>query len=369
MLIFHRDRSGLSGRAVCPPAHLEGYRRIGESVYIAEVELSGTTSPRIRSILAAARSLQAIADALLTEAFAINGGEKRPIAAVTHKQAEAWYDRIPRLLAAARKEAAFAGASGAGIPVRSVYLLETPSACPADHLQSLAKTARELHERIGPKIDLARFEPDRYRVAILCYEDGRTRHEEADAVVRALRSTATLPADLQEKAVRSYGVALTSYLLIAQWLEDPALQTATEPAASPPSRPSPPSADVWRSTSDRARRQIRQSGEWRKAEEALRAFWAGRFTAQEEREFAATVRRLLSEGRIRETGYWRDPPFQSAYTVLRNPVVILGEPIPEGQSFLWMYGETAEAGRLVVRASLQPAPSRRYDASDHETDG
>ncbi|MHB1629117.1 MAG: hypothetical protein ACYCVB_12220 [Bacilli bacterium] len=355
MLIFHRDRSGLSGRTVCPPEHLEGYRRIGESVYTAEVELSGTTSPRIRSILAAARSLQTIADALLTEAFTISGGEKRPIAAVTHKQAEAWYNRIPRLLAAARKEAAFAGASGAGIPVRSVYLLETPSACPADHLKSLAKTARELHERVKPKIDLARFESDRHRVAILRYEDGRTRHEEADAVMRALHSTATLPAELHEKAVRSYGVALTSYLLIAQWLEDPALQTATGPAGSPPS------ADVWRSTSDRARRQIRQSGEWRKAEEALRAFWAGRSTAQEEREFASTVRRLLSERRIREAGYWHDPPFQSAYTVLRDPVVILGETIPQGQSFLWMYGETAEAGRLVVRTSLQPAPSRRYD--------
>ncbi len=53
MTILNRFRSALSGRHACPPDYLEVYRRIGESLYAAEAELSETARPRTRATLAA----------------------------------------------------------------------------------------------------------------------------------------------------------------------------------------------------------------------------------------------------------------------------------------------------------------------------
>ncbi|MHB1627759.1 MAG: hypothetical protein ACYCVB_05195 [Bacilli bacterium] len=362
MTILNRFRSALSGRYVCPPDHLEGYRRIGESLYAAEAELSETASPRTRAILAAARCLRIMADALLAEVFVANGGSEQKIPVITQKQAETWYDAIPRLIAAARKETAFSGAAGTAAPLRLPSLLRGPLASPIDHLTGLRRAAQELHELIQTKIELARFEPTLYREAILRYEETRTRREQADAIARSVRNgESVLPADLHAKAEQAYASALSSYLLVAQWLEDPTLQPAGSPARRPASAQKDQASEtLWRVSSTVARRQIRRAGEGRKAEQELRQFWLNRTIPDAEREFEATVARLLAEGRIRENGYWHRCPFQSSYAVGEDPVALAGQTIPQGHSFLWMYDKDGESSHLVVRAAFHSAPFRDY---------
>lgn len=203
------------------------------------------------------------------------------------------------------------------------------------------------------------------------YEETRTQREQADAITRSVRhGDSGLPADLHAKAEQAYASALSSYLLVAQWLEDPTLQSTGSPARRPvaaqktAAQKDQASETLWRVSSTVARRQIHRAGEGRKAEQDLRQFWLNRTIPDAEREFEATATRLLAEGRIRESGYWHRCPFQSSYAVGTDPITISGQTIPQGHSFLWMYDRDGESSHLVIRASFASAPSR-----DYRTDG
>ncbi len=76
---------------------------------------------------------------------------------------------------------------------------------------------------------------------------------------------------MHAKAGQAYASALLSYLLIAQWLEDPTLQPAISSSRQPTAAQIDMPAEVlWHVSSPVARRQIFRAGEGRKAEQDLR---------------------------------------------------------------------------------------------------
>ncbi|WP_135550072.1 hypothetical protein [Paenibacillus cymbidii] len=208
-------RENFSGEKTCPPEHLESYKRLGEQVYELQVELSSCQTTRALAFLQAARSLQTLADALLGDVFSSSGKTSKTVPVVTHEQADLWYGRITDLLVAARQEAAFAGTSPIALPIKLGGLVEGPKPCPIDHLSGLRRAADKMEDMVKDHIGMARMEGERYKEAILLYEDARTRKQAGDSIVGTITTGRRVSPESHEDAEEQYERALSSYFLVA----------------------------------------------------------------------------------------------------------------------------------------------------------
>lgn len=353
MGVFERIHAAFTGERICPPEHLSSYRRIGEQVYELEVELSGSEKPVVQAIVKSAKVLQTIADTLLQDAY-----DDRPIPIVTHEQAEEWYGMLPDLMVAARKENLIDGSSDLQLPIRLGKKIESHRTCPIDHLSGMRRAADEVERLMSTSIERAKQQSDRYKDALLLCEEARTRRRIGDAVVGAITNGQHVPAESHEEAEEQYWATLSAYLLVAQGLAYPECLTKQSVRLNRLSKLD--SDDVWRITSDIAKREIRQDGEWWKAERDLAELWALHRITETEREYEITVEDLVHEHKIREDGYWACCPFQPVYKVISSPVLIAGYTVPAGHVFVWNYGEDGEPGEFITKNSFAPASSREY---------
>lgn len=353
-------REGFTGQKICPIEHLEAYKRLGEQVYSLHVEFADTKSPRALAYVQAARSLQTMADALIGDA--LDGAEPKPVPIVTHDQADAWYGVLPDIMVAARQEAAFAGSARTPLPVRLGTQIEGPKPCPEQHLAGLRRAAWEMEELLRLEVDLARTEGERYKEAILLFEEARTRRQAGDSIVGTISNGRRVSAESHEEAEEQYWIALTNFILIAQGLKEPELlKPAPGRTSGTVSRTCKlDSRDIWKVTSELAIRDINRSGERAQAIEDLNEHWEAFVETPVEREYETTVEDLLARGLIKEDSYWYCCPFSSVYRVLGVSVNVLGRDIPRTHVFVYEYGDDGAPGKFITQASFQAADSRKY---------
>lgn len=357
MGLMERIHAAFSGERICPPEHLAGYRRLGEQVYEIEVELAASDKPRVRAYVMASKVLQTMADALLRDAY-----DDQPVPIVTHEQAEEWYGVLPDLMISARKEAVSEGSATTLLPVRLGRKIESHRTCPVSHLAGMRRAADELERLLSPQLDQARLDTERNKTALLMYEEARTRRQIGDAIVGSITRGEHVAPESHEEAEEQYWSTLSAYLLVAQGLSYPAC--LDRQSVQHQRRCKLDQNDVWRVTSEIAKREIRQEGEWWKAERDLAELWGLHRIIETEREFENTVEDLMHEHKIREDGYWACCPFQPVYKVVHGPVQIVGHTIPTGHVFVWNYGEDGEPGEFITKASFAPASSRQYCADE-----
>ena len=355
MGIMERIHAAFSGERRCPPEHLAGYRRLGEQVYEIEVELAASDKPRVRAFVMAAKVLQTMADALLQNAY-----EDLPVPIVTHEQAEEWYSMLPDLMISARKEAISERSANTPLPVRLGRKIESHRACPVSHLAGMRRAADEVERLLSPQLDNARLDPEKNKNALLMYEEARTRRQIGDAIVGSITRGEHVAEESHEEAEEQYWATLSEYLLVSQGLAYP--DCLTHPSVQRQCKLD--QDDVWRITSDIAKREIRRSGEWWKAERDLAELWGLHRITQTEREYENTVEDLLHEHKVREDGYWACCPFQPVYKVISDPIQVIGHSVPTGHVFVWDYGEDGEPGEFITKASFAPASSRQYCADE-----
>ncbi|MCD1259655.1 hypothetical protein B5M42_012510 [Paenibacillus athensensis] len=341
---------------VCPVEKLESYRRLGEQVYRLREELSGSRQPRALAYMEAATALQKMADALLGEAFCGLDGQARAIPAISHRQADVWYETIPELVIAARQEAAFAGSSRLALPVKLDALLEEPGGrSPIEHIWGLRRAAEELERLV--ELDMGLIPPgtETFRSAILRYQEARTRKEAADAIAGIRSRERQMSAEAHEDAEAQYAQALSAYLLVVQGLKAP---EALSQAAAKLNQPCKLDGDsIWKVTSRYAVSAIRRDGEWDQAEADLQEHWQEHVVTEEERAYEITVEAYLEREEIEEHGWWYCCPFPSIYKALR-PVQVLGRQIEPGEEFVYAYGDPGEPGGLIVERSFVPTEKK-----------
>ncbi|KUO96154.1 hypothetical protein ATW55_05490 [Ferroacidibacillus organovorans] len=359
MGFLDRIRSSISGKRFDSPEHLEGYKRMGEEVFEVVVELADCPNLKARAIIQAARSLQVMADALLQDAYSSDAHQSLPVPMMTHEQAEAWYGKIPDLLVAARQEAAFEGSAKIPLPIRLGKRIESSGLCPVEHLAGMRRAADEMESMFKERMEHARLKSEVYKEEILLYEEARTRRGAGDATVGSILGGRHVPRSSHEEAETQYWNTLSSYLLIAQGLEDPLLLKSASPSGQY-AYSKLDANDVWKVTSPIAIREIRQDGEWDEAERDLEDHWRQHKITNVEREYVSNTEQLLSRGEIHEDGYWASCPFQAVYRVIKGPVHVLNHTIPTGHFFVWDYGEDGEPGRFITQASFGRADSRQY---------
>jgi len=374
MGLFDWLRGGSADEVVCPEEHLESYKRLGEQVFGLHVEISESRHSRALAYLNAARSLQTMSDALLGDA--LTSGKKKPVPIVSHEQADDWYGQIPDLLVAARQEAAFEHSASVPLPVRIGVQIEGPSPCPIEHLAGLRRAAAEMEALVTDGIAQARLEGDRFKFAILLYEEARTRKQAADAIVGIITNGRHVSEESHEDAEAQYWMALSNYILVAQGMKAADVlgpedlkkpQAPKEPAPKPNPIPTQEtrrckldSNDIWKVTSQSAIRDIKRSGEWEQAEHDLIEHWGTHHIREEERTYEYTVEQLLRTGHIVEESYWYCCPFPTVYRVGSKPVRILGYEIPRGYVFVYEYGDDGAPGRFIYQPSFSKADSRKY---------
>jgi len=352
MSLLERIHAVFSGERICPPEHLAGYRRLGEQVYELEVELAASDKPRARAFVNAAQILQALADALLKDAY-----DDQPVPVVTHEQAEEWFGMLPDLMVAARQENLSERSSSTLLPVRLGKKIESHHTCPVSHLAGLRRAADDVERLLSSNLERARLESDKYKNALLFFEEARTRRQIGDAIVGSISRGEHVTAETHEEAEEQYWSTLSAYLLAAQGLVYPDCLTKV---AHTDRTCKLDSDDVWKLTSDIAKREIRQSGEWWKAERDLAELWGLHRITDTEREYENTAEDLLHEHKIRQDGYWACCPFQPVYKVVSGPLDIVGQRIPTGNVFVWNYGEDGEPGEFITKRTFAPASSRQY---------
>ncbi|SDW78225.1 hypothetical protein [Paenibacillus sp. CF384] len=351
-----------SGQKVCPIEHLESYKRLGEQVYSLHVELADNTSPRALAFVQAARSIQKMADALLGDAF--SGDEPKAVPIVTHDQADIWYGMLPDIMVAARQEASFAQSARIELPIRLGTQIEGPKPCPVQHIAGLRNAAAEMEEMLALEVSLARNEKERYREAILLYEEARTRKQAGDSIVGTISNGRHVSEESHEDAEEQYWMALSNYLLIAQGLKDPELlkrpSVGTRTQGMGFKRCKLDSNDIWKVTSPMAASEIKRAGEFFQAERDLIEHWECFVDSGVERDYETTVEELVSKGHISEDSYWYCCPFPSVYKVQTDAVRVLGKVIPRDHVFVFEYGDDGAPGKFITQASFQPADSRKY---------
>ncbi|MFC4810464.1 hypothetical protein [Paenibacillus sp. GCM10023250] len=355
-------REGITGQKICPIEHLEAYKRLGEQVYALHAELAGSGSPRAQAYVQAARSLRTMADALIGDA--LDGDEPKPVPIVTHDQADAWYGALPDIMVAARQEAAFAHSARTPLPVTLGGQIEGPKPCPEAHLAGLRRAAGDMEELLRLDVDLARNEGERFKEAILLFEEARTRRQAGDSIVGTISNGRRVSPESHEEAEEQYWIALSNFILIAQGLKDPELLKRL-PARANRSHSAfktckLDSDDIWKVTSELAIRDINRSGERAQAIEDLTEHWELFVETPVEREYETTVEELLAQGMIKEDSYWYCCPFPSVYRVNAPYVRVLGHQIPRGHVFVFEYGDDGEPGRFITQKSFQPADERKY---------
>ena len=259
MGILERIHAVFSGERVCPPEHLAAYRRLGEQVFELEVELSNTQKPVVLTMTRVTKVLQTMADALLRDAY-----DDQPVPVVTHEQAEEWYGMIPELMVAARQENLVDGGSMVRLPIRLRKKIESTHRCPVSHLAGMRRAADDVERLLAPILERARLETDKYTSALLLYEGARTRRQVGDAIVGTISHGQKVPDESHEEAEEQYWATLSAYLLTAQGLAYPDCLSGQSLGRDIASKLD--LGDVWRITSVTAKREIRNAGEWRKAE-------------------------------------------------------------------------------------------------------
>ncbi|WP_336788474.1 hypothetical protein [Paenibacillus sp. MMO-177] len=361
MGLFDWIRESITGQKICPPEHLESYKRLGEQVYGLHVELAQSDTPRARAFLQAARSMQTMADALLGDAFL---SEPKAVPVITHNQADIWYGKIPDLMVATRQEAAFANAAAMQLPIYLGQQEEGPSPCPVEHLAGLRRSAEQMDEMIAQTVESIRNQGEKFKEIILLYESAKTRKQAGDAIVGNITNGRKVSTESHEDAEKQYWMALSDYLLVAQGLEAPdlikrqTLNTSKGSFADP--RCKLDSSDIWKVTSTEARNDIIKSGEYAQAVEDLEEHWGSCKITPIEREYETTVEDLLKQNLIREDGYWYCCPFPAVYKVTSNSVDVLGRILPRGHVFVYEYGDDGAAGRFITAVSFQTGVDRKY---------
>lgn len=357
MSLFERIRSALNGERVCPPEHLASYQRLGQELYGVEVELADSTSEKSRAYLRAAKCFQVMADALLKDAY-----DLKAVPAVTHDQADEWYGQITELMIAARQEHAFSNSAKVPLPVHIGRRIEPSGKCPDSHLMGMRRAADNVEALLTPALTRAKIEGEKFKSAILMYEEARTRRQVGDAIVGAIANGQRIASESHEEGEDQYWSTLATYLLVAQGLEFPTCLERTAVQASMQSfrRCKLDSNDIWKVTSETAKREIRRAGEWRKAEEDLAEHWSLHTIAPVEREYETTAEELVAKGHIKEDGYWYCCPFQPTYRVVADEIYILQRRIPRGHVFVWEYGDDGAPGHFITARSFNAADSRQY---------
>lgn len=357
MGLLERIHAAFSGERVCPPEHLAAYRRLGEQVFELEVELSHAEKPVVLALVSAAKVLHTMGDALLKDAY-----DDQPVPVVTHEQAEEWYGMIPDLMVAARQENVVDGGSRVRLPVRLGKKIESHRSCPVNHLAGMRRAADDVDRLLTPMLERARLEADKYKSALLLYEEARTRREIGDTLVGAISRGQYVPEESHEDAEEQYWSTLSAYLLTAQGLNYPECLNRQSLHQNRVSKLD--LDDVWRVTSEIAKREIRNAGEWWKAERDLAELWESHRITDTERDYEYTVEDLVHEHKVREDGYWACCPFQPVYKVVSGPVEVVGHSVPMGHVLVWDYGEDGEPGRFIAQPSFTPADSRQYCADE-----
>lgn len=357
MSLFERIRAAMTGERLCPPEHLASYQRLGQELYGVEVELSETTSEKSRAYLRAAKCFQVMADALLKDAY-----DLKTVAGVTHDQADEWYGQITELMIAARQENSFANSAKVLLPIHIGRRHEATGKCPASHLMGMRRAADNVEGLLLPALTRAKLEGEKFRSAILMYDEARTRRQAGDAIVGAISRGQRIADESHEEAEDQYWSTLAAYLLVAQSLEYPSCLEPTAVQATMQSfrHCKLDSNDIWKVTSEAAKREIRRAGEWRKAEADLAEHWTLHRIAADEREYETTAEELVANGHIREDGYWYCCPFQPTYRVVTDEIRILQRRIPRGHVFVWEYGDDGAPGRFITARSFNAADSRQY---------
>lgn len=353
MGLMERIHSLFSGEKVCPPEHLDGYRRIGEQVYELQVQLSHCETAQVRATVFAAVALKEMADALLEDGF-----RNHPVPLVTHEQAEEWYGMIPDIMVAARKENIVVGSGAIRLPIRLQRKVEAQGTCPVSHLAGLRRACEALSRLVDPLVSGLDASDASFQPARLMAVEAQTRKQVADAIVGQITSGQRVAGESHEEAEEQYWTALSAYLSAGQASLFPACLERTKGANRQSSKLD--RNDVWKITSNVAKREIERDGDWWKAERDLEELWRLHTVTDEEREYEATVEDLLHRHQIREDGYWACCPFQPTYKVVSGPIEVLGHTLPTGYAFVWDYGEDGEPGQFISKSSFQRADERQY---------
>lgn len=353
MGLFNRIRDVFSGSEVCPPEHLEGYRRIGDEVYEAKIELANDTNPDVRLILRIAEAFQVMGNALLADVLPSDGRRSVNLSEITHEQAETWYGHIPELLIAARKESVYPGSSQLSLPVQLRPLATSERMCPLSHLAGLRRAASAMEDLVGQDIEYLRLQTEEHRATLLLYAEARTRRNTADALIGSIMGGEYVPHETHEDAKEQYFKALGKYLLVIQGIENGPL---IENWLSPKSKLD--TDDVWKVTAKLAIDDLRQAGDYDRTQATLEDFWTSHEITFEERQYESTVERLLREGSIQENGYWYRLPYVPVYLVRAPRVEVHGQRIVKGHEFVWDYDAHGGGRGFLTRFEFRYATER-----------
>ncbi|ACS99807.1 hypothetical protein [Paenibacillus sp. JDR-2] len=365
MGLFDWIRESITGQKICPPEHLESYKRLGEQVYGLHVELVNSEMPRALAFLQATRSMQMMADALLGDALL---SESISVPIITHNQADIWYGKIPDLMVATRQEAVFANAASIALPIQLGQQEEGPSPCPVEHLAGLRRSAEVMDEMTAQAVELIRDQGEKFKEVILLYASAKTRKQAGDAIVGNISNGRKVSAESHEDAEEQYWMALSDYLLVAQGLKVPDLVKRSNTGSSSHffvnARCKLDSSDIWKVTSAEARNDIIESGEWAQAVADLEEHWSACIITPLEREYETTAEELIKQGLIKEDGYWYCCPFPPVYRVTGDSVHVLGRVLPRGHVFVYEYGDDGASGNFITAASFQSGVDRKYCEDD-----
>lgn len=231
---------------------LAGLRRMGSLVYDLDEEIKAKSTTlgiraekdlaRARAYYAAAQVLVTFADAFVLDAF-IGPDHPKHIPHVTFLQAAQFYQKLPDLVTAVRRELAYPGSATAPLPVLPGPRIEAEGKCPLEHMLAMQRAAKQTEDLLGTRIELLQrsdVDPKRIQTPVLLMTDARTKEASADLVIGALRSGERVPPEVHEEAEGFYydGV-LRSYLYAGQELELPGITRGAPETEDEDDEPAP----------------------------------------------------------------------------------------------------------------------------------
>lgn len=231
---------------------LAGLRRMGSLVYDLDEEIKAKSTAlgiraekdlaRARAYYAAAQVLVTFADAFVLDAF-IDPDHPKHIPHVTFLQAAQFYQKVPDLVTAVRRELVYQGSATAPLPILPGPRIEAEGKCPLEHMLAMQRAAHQTEDLLGTRIELLQrsdADPGRIQQPVLLMTDARTKAASAGLVIGALRSGEKVSPDVHEEAEGFYydGV-LRSYLYAAQELELPGITRGAPETEDEDDEPSP----------------------------------------------------------------------------------------------------------------------------------
>lgn len=226
---------------------LAGLRRVGAAVYGLKSEIEqkpdGPSRQRANAYYAAAEALVTMADTFVLDGFS-DPAHPKHLPHLTVAQATSWYQKIPPLISAVRREIAYTGAGQEALPVLLGPRLEAEGRCPVEHLLAMQRAASAMEDLLGTRIELRdrAGEHDHIRQAVLLMTDARTFRENGDQVIGAIQRHDRVPDQVHEDAEQFfYDGVLRRYLYAAQELAMPGVtahapQSEEEPEQTESSR-------------------------------------------------------------------------------------------------------------------------------------